>query len=485
MEETKMNYCKQDSYFFLDSTFQFIEYKNSYLIRYIGGDESFDIASYKNPKTFIEFAKELFNKKHIVFSDLINDFYNTAYFSPQSDLQKMQYNKLVEYLHKLHSFFSFSPEPCNYDMADKFIIKILVRHAYTTEYFPDFVKYLEQNPQEISIKMITQHFLAFNQRIFCSLLFPVSSRTCFIENFTKYDTALPLYEFIERIGNEYKEELLHHVCTCANRDPQKHLSSITLSYRKPFSRIYGQLQNYELIINEYESKDKLQNLSPEQFYLRTILNESFYNFNDMLNQCRAINIREYIFKTLFRYQADASAQLDAIYVCTFSEAQKEVLCNPDYKEAEWVSELKEIVSVTEFYNFEQFICLELNILIRQKQLLKICPSCDKPFLTKSNKIKYCNFHRNIGKYYQQKYKGTPNDHDEYYNAVFRFKTTIDKRKRRLPAQSNLRSQYQDCIWEADNLLEQNPSIPIEQFNESLSDLLTQRGLPPIRKYNKN
>lgn len=484
MEETKMNYCKQDSYFFLDSTFQFIEYKNSYLIRYIGGDESFDVASYKNPKTFIEFAKELFSKKRSVFSDLINDFYSTAYSSPKSDLQKKLYNKLVEYLHNLHSFFSFSPEPCNYDMADKFIIKTLVRHAYTTEYFPDFVKYLEQNPQEISTKTITQHFLAFNQRIFCFLLFPVSSRTCSIEHFTKYDTSEPLYEFITGIGNEYKKKLHDHIYKCAYKDLKKHLSNVT-PCSKPFSKIYEQLQNYELIINEYESKDKLQNLSPEQFYLRTILNESFYNFNDMLNQCRAINIREYIFNTLFRNQSFASAQLDAIYVCTFSEAQKEVLCNPDYKEAEWVSELKEIVSVTEFYNFEQFICLELNILIRQKQLLKICPSCDKPFLTKSNKIKYCNFHRNIGKYYQQKYKGTPNDHDEYYNAVFRFKTTIDKRKRRLPAQSNLRSQYQDCIWEADNLLEQNPSIPIEQFSEVLSELLTQRGLPPIRKYNKN
>ena len=149
------------------------------------------------------------------------------------------------------------------------------------------------------------------------------------------------------------------------------------------------------------------------------------------------------------------------------------------------TDIRALPTATEFYTFEQLVFLELNAIIRQNQLLRICPYCNKPFLSKSRKTKYCPADRNLGKVYQQKYKERTAEQNEYYKAAYRFKSSIDKRMRRLSSNAQEKVLYNLCIADIDNLLSHAQDYTLEEFTDYLNELLTKRGLKPLRKYSKN
>lgn len=492
-----MIYSKEDSYFLSDSHFIFINSGSSCRIKYISGYSSHDVIQYKNYNVFASFAAKLFASEDPIkeapsFSSLLDNYYTAAYSTNNPEILTKPYAELVNYLHKLHPFFTFHVKSCNYDVADKFLIEVLVKYVYSKNYFSDFAKYSKnQIPQtDFAIKNLIRNYShTFNKEVVLSFLFPVSCRTfSFGDNYKEYSASSALCNRIYTIGQNYRQKLEEYLISCTHNKKPVNFAKLEMPYDKPFENIYSMLQNYEYLIGEYESHGKLPNLSPEQFYIQTILSKSFYDFNQVLNKCISVDIRKYIYKSVFNKQVLSSTQIaDACLELLSQNIQDAVLTDPHYPETEstLIPLLKDSVTFTEFNNFEQLICLELNTLIRQNQLLRICPYCQKAFLTKSRKIKYCSSDRNLGKVYQQKYKERTSEQDDYYKAVDHFKTTLQKRKSRLQGHNDLITLYQDCIWEADDLLRQPHSVSITQFSELLNDLLVKRGLPKIRVRKKN
>lgn len=486
-----MNYLEQDHYLLLYSKYLFVEYDNNYSLIYIAGNNHNYIAKNVKHDLLIALTKMLSDKKIHSFSELLDTYYNTALSNTASEQLEESYIKLSNYLHKLHPFFSFRPDTCNYDIADKFIIESLVNYSYTHNYFSDFASYIEQasNSCYDMEKSINRHFFSFNEWIIKSILLPITARTLPPhEDFKEYTAYSPLYEYTKKIGEIYKQKLKTHIFQRAYKDLNAHLKSVELSYDNPLSSVYETLKAYTDIIDEYETSNKLLTLSPEQFYIQTILSKDFYDFNKILNNCKLIDVREYIFDQAFNEQINSSLQrADSIIEVLGTNIQDGVLSDPNYTKLEnnIADMLKEPITTTEFYSFEQLVFLELNTIIRQNQLLRICPYCNSPFLSNSRKTKYCPADRNLGKVYQQKYKERTSEQNEYYKVAYRFKSSIYKRKKRSSSNAKEEELYNLCIGDIDNLLSHAQDYTLEEFTDFLNELLIKRGLNPLRKYNKN
>lgn len=486
-----MNYLEQDHYLLLDSKYLFVESDNNYSLIYIAGNNHNYIARNIKHDLLIALTKMLSDKKIPSFSELLDTYYNTALSNTASEQLEESYIKLSNYLYKLHPFFSFRPDTCNYDIADKFIVESLVHYSYTHNYFSDFASYIEQasNSGYDMEKSINRHFFSFNEWIIKSILLPITAKTLSAhEDFKEYAAYSPLYEYTKKIGEIYKQKLETHIFQRAYKDLNAHLKSVELSYDNPLSSVYETLKAYTDIIDEYETSNNLLTLSPEQFYIQTILSKDFYDFNKILNDCHVVDIRKYIFDTAFNEQVTSSLQrTGSVIEVLGTNIQDGVLSDPNYAKLEnsLMDILKEPTTATEFYTFEQLVFLELNAIIRQNQLLRICPYCNKPFLSKSRKTKYCPADRNLGKVYQQKYKERTAEQNEYYKAAYRFKSSIDKRMRRLSSNAQEKVLYNLCIADIDNLLSHAQDYTLEEFTDYLNELLTKRGLKPLRKYSKN
>ncbi|MDD6070097.1 MAG: hypothetical protein PUC12_04685, partial [Clostridiales bacterium] len=354
-----MNYLEQDHYLLLDSKYLFVEYDNNYSLIYIAGNNHNYIAKNVKHDLLIALTKMLSDKKIHSFSELLDTYYNTALSNTASEQLEESYIKLSNYLHKLHPFFSFRPDTCNYDIADKFIIESLVNYSYTHNYFSDFASYIEQasNSCYDMEKSINRHFFSFNEWIIKSILLPITARTLPPhEDFKEYTAYSPLYEYTKKIGEIYKQKLKTHIFQRAYKDLNAHLKSVELSYDNPLSSVYETLKAYTDIIDEYETSNKLLTLSPEQFYIQTILSKDFYDFNKILNNCKLIDVREYIFDQAFNEQINSSLQrADSIIEVLGTNIQDGVLSDPNYTKLEnnIADMLKEPITTTEFYSFEQ------------------------------------------------------------------------------------------------------------------------------------
>ena len=228
-------------------------------------------------------------------------------------------------------------------------------------------------------------------------------------------------------------------------------------------------------------------ISHNTLYIHAIAHPKFRLFNTLMDSCTAITYKQYITKRLLCN--NLKKEMDNGYAVLTTTELLESTYNklvPAISHSPHTYTYANATEIISFQSFDQMLCIFIEEILRYDKYLLCCPTCNKLFLTSSQKIRYCAEHRNQKKNYQANYIRSKVESNSFSSMFNNYKNTLFQRKKRNP---ELESNYKNWEENASQLLAefQSTSSPdsqssIDKFREELNKTVKRAGFKSIRKY---
>lgn len=462
---------------------------------------------------FVTIVNNIFNDKENLVNMIVSYYelsrkisdYDKAIFLPEgnesSSFNRNQLNKKYEsikkYLYKICPIFTFKPDNCSFNYADKYLINAFLDIA--KKHYPfDFCAYVNSQHQDSNPPDINNYCTEYNKRhmawTLTTLLYPLYKLAYSDENVPTYTTYNPLKESYAQCSIISPLLTLIRRTIYSDTDILNIDWHFTNNFLSPASWSYNSEElickyPYELVFQYTDLcaifKERI--ISHNTLYIHAIANPKFRLFNTLMDSCTAITYKQYITKRLLCN--NLKKEMDNGYAVLTTTELLESTYNklvPAISHSPHTYAYANAAEIISFQSFDQMLCLFIEEILRYDKYLLCCPTCNKLFLTSSQKIRYCAEHRNQKKNYQANYIRSKVESNSFSSMFNNYKNTLFQRKKRNP---ELESNYKNWEENASQLLAefQSTSSPdsqssIDKFREELNKTVKRAGFKSIRKY---